>query len=456
MKAIPIAWSVGPWMSLKANAKELQCAMTLVNGQCFNWKCNEKGEWSGVVGSCLVGLKQVENDVLYMERFPGGTKSLDAKLRDYFQLDRFSLEKLYATWSKADPRFSEISKHIRGVRLLRQDPMECLISFLCSQNNNISRITGMLAKLRERYGTPLCVDETDEQHYVFPTLANLMKATEQELRDLGFGYRAKYIVASAKTLDEKGGEDWLMALRTKPREEVQESLLELQGVGRKVADCVALFCLDQLDCIPVDTHVWAIANRDYKKFLPKLHETKSITDTVYRVVGDFFRSHFGIHAGWAHSVLFTADLLAFRKHLPSHLWGLGKGEKRPKSETKEVVKVESSTVAVTVKSTPLRRIPKKQQADQPESVACVVKTERSTTRLSSGSTVKIEQVHAKQEIVIKQETMETTVKQEKLDDKDATYIKKELESKVLASLVKVEAGPSSQKKRKRLSEMCKK
>jgi len=84
----------------------------------------------------------------------------------------------------------------------------------------------------------------------------------------------------------------------------------------------------------VDTHVWQIACRDYKQFLPKLHETKSITDTVYRVVGDFFRSHFQTRAGWAHSVLFTAHLPAFREHLPPHLWNLGKGETKPPVTTK--------------------------------------------------------------------------------------------------------------------------
>lgn len=431
--------------------------MTLVNGQCFNWQPLEAGRWSGVIGGCLVGLKQVDNDVLYMERFPGGTASLDGRLRDYFQLDRFSLAELYARWSKVDPRFNEIAKHIGGVRLLRQDPVECLFSFLCSQNNHISRITGMLAKLREHYGTLLCKDETGQSHYTFPTLSQLLTATEQELRDLGFGYRAKYVVASAELLQKKGGESWLMGLRSKPREEVQQSLLELQGVGRKVADCVALFSLDQLDCIPVDTHVWQIACRDYKKFLPKLHQTTSLTDTVYRVVGDFFRTHFQVHAGWAHSVLFTADLASFRKHLPPDLWTAGKGEKRPKLEQKEGGAETLQLVASkkTKKLVPTDPVKVKMEPDlltAAELDTVKVKIERKT-RLSVDSLIK------KETQVLNTQTRR---KGETLIKKEATLIRQEVLSKVVRAVsVKKETEikqPVSQqlKKRKRLSEMSKK
>ena len=103
-------------------------------------------------------------------------------------------------------------------------------------------------------------------------------------------------------------------MREKTREECKAALLECSGVGPKVADCVALFSLDQAACIPVDTHVWRIARRDYDA---TLEEVASITPTVYERVGDLFRDRFGPTAGWAHAVLFAAELPAFRAALPA-------------------------------------------------------------------------------------------------------------------------------------------
>ncbi|KAI9679886.1 MAG: 8-oxoguanine glycosylase ogg1 [Caeruleum heppii] len=94
--------------------------------------------------------------------------------------------------------------------------------------------------------------------------------------------------------------------------EAHEQLLELQGVGPKVADCVCLMGLGWGEAVPVDTHVWQIAQRDYK-FGRGKH--KSLTKATYDAVGDHFRSLWGKEAGWAHSVLFTADLRAFAERL---------------------------------------------------------------------------------------------------------------------------------------------
>eukprot|EP01042_Synura_sphagnicola_P015920 gene15920-20164_t len=115
---------------------------------------------------------------------------------------------------------------------------------------------------------------------------------------------------------DMGGEQWLHSLRLKSREEVQNELLKLPGVGRKVADCVALFSLDKCDAIPVDTHVWDIACRDYDR---SLASAKSLTPTVYNAVGDLFRARFGAKAGWAHSLLFAAELPEFRSTLPEDI-----------------------------------------------------------------------------------------------------------------------------------------
>lgn len=170
--------------------------------------------------------------------------------------------------------------------------------------------------------------------YSFPSIEALASADEDKLRALGMGYRAKFIIGSAKLVLSKG-ENWLHNLRLlapvstvdvsmdsasieltenkNNRLAVQNYLQELPGVGRKVADCVALFSLDQWGAVPVDVHVKDIAIRDYSAVLK---DAKSLTPTIYENVGDIFRSKFGDKAGWAHSVLFAAELPEFRSLLP--------------------------------------------------------------------------------------------------------------------------------------------
>ena len=113
-------------------------------------------------------------------------------LTDYLQL-RVNLEQLYEQWSESDPHFKQISKHFTGIRMLRQDPVECLFAFICSSNNNISRISSMVGKLAAHYGEKI-VDLDGQEYYTFPRVSALAKdGVEDHLRSLGFGYRAKYI-----------------------------------------------------------------------------------------------------------------------------------------------------------------------------------------------------------------------------------------------------------------------
>ncbi|XP_052789177.1 uncharacterized protein LOC128223804 isoform X2 [Mya arenaria] len=201
-------------------------------------------------------------------------------LRDYLQLN-VSLENMYELWSESDENFRNVARTFTGIRMLRQDPIECLFSFICSSNNNISRITSMVEKLASNYGEKIM--ELDGQEYFsFPQVSSLAKdGVEERLRTLGFGYRAKYIQRSAEYIIAQGGEKWLYDLREMDYPDAKASLLKLCGVGAKVADCVLLMCLDKPGAIPVDTHVWQIAARDY---MPKLKQAKSLTDTLYNEI----------------------------------------------------------------------------------------------------------------------------------------------------------------------------
>eukprot|EP01084_Bolivina_argentea_P010616 19779_1 len=317
-------WS--PWMDLRVRPAELR-AHCLETGQTFQWRKvssnTEPESWLGVLNGCPLGIRSLDSTTLWRTRVSARSNkracstvddygNTEAILRDYFQLDT-PLAPLYNSWGKADPRTHSIVQRIRGIRVLRQDPVECLISFICSSNNNIARITLMLLKLRERFGQHVAdvnfEDSTNISLYSFPMLDELACATEEDLRGLGFGYRAKFVVLTVKDLKEKGGHKWLEGLRKYANPmEVQSLLCSFNGVGRKVADCVALFSLDKTGAIPVDTHVWRIAQRDFDS---TLLDAKSITPTIYNHVGDLFCSRYGSHAGWAHSVLFCAELPRF-------------------------------------------------------------------------------------------------------------------------------------------------
>jgi N-glycosylase/DNA lyase len=145
------------------------------------------------------------------------------------------------------------------------------------------------------------------------------------LRELGFGYRAKYIAETASIVSEEKPRGWLGSLgnpenpgwATTPildtgdpitYKKAQVELLSLSGVGPKVADCVCLMGLGWAEAVPVDTHVWQIAQRDYHFGKAK---TQTLTKVMYDSIGDHFRKIWGPQAGWAQSVLFTANLKSF-------------------------------------------------------------------------------------------------------------------------------------------------
>jgi len=153
--------------------------------------------------------------------------------------------------------------------------------------------------------------------FSFPEVAVLAKdGMEEELRNLNFGYRAKYIHQSAKLVQQNGGPEWLNGLRKLSYEETVKELMTLPGVGRKVADCIALFSMvrttskdsfsdhffhrtqDKPESVPVDTHIWQIATRDYAL----VAANKTLTDRIYLSIASLFRNLYGPYAGWANTV----------------------------------------------------------------------------------------------------------------------------------------------------------
>lgn len=316
--------------SLLCPKSELQLHVTLQCGQSFRWREISPGKWQGVIGHKVWSLTQDESHIHYTtypetsgdetstnpkqkqktkrtNKKDVGQEKLEAVLKDYFRLD-FSLEKLYDSWKKADLNFRLVCHEFTGVRMLNQDPVENVFSFICSSNNNIKRISMLVERLCQLYGTKIGTLDGITWHS-FPTVSSLAAdGVEETLRAQGFGYRAKFIHKSAQMIMERGGETWLHSLRSLSYEDCHAQLMTLHGIGAKVSDCICLMSMGHLSAIPVDTHVFQIAARDY---LPHLRSCKTVTQKVYCEIGDHFRKVFGEYAGWAHSVLFSADLKRF-------------------------------------------------------------------------------------------------------------------------------------------------
>ncbi|GFY76543.1 hypothetical protein TNIN_251781 [Trichonephila inaurata madagascariensis] len=329
------------WKKLSCNFSELNLDITLAAGQSFRWMKSADDEWLGVISGHVCSVKQdskgnilyqihnsVENGPNEQNHPPKKRQKLalsksqkisrkkcnnfsfnyEEMLKDYFNL-KFKLEDHYALWSKADENFRSVGKNYKGIRILRQDPVENLFSFICSANNNIPRITNMVGKLCSNYGEEL-FQIGDHIFYTFPTVDRLAADdVEEKLRTLGFGYRAKYINQTAKVLHKEKSSRWLESLREVSYKEAHQALLTLPGVGAKVADCVCLMSLDKYDAIPVDTHIWQVTVKDY---MPHLKSTKALTNKIYQEIGDFYRERFGEYAGWANTVLFANDLKMFK------------------------------------------------------------------------------------------------------------------------------------------------
>ena len=236
----------------------------------------------------LFSLCQTEHELKYYVHNNTLTDADAQILKDYFQL-HISCQQLMLKWSKQDKLMA--SNASSGVRILKQDPVETLIAFICSSNNNIPRITLMINKLCACYGT-LLGDHCNKEFYSFPQLKDLNQdGVEANLRDMGFGYRAKYVANAARYILQKHSPDWLESLIEVEYQEAWLALQELPGVGPKVADCVCLMGLGKTEAVPIDTHILQLAVKEYgvriKGKTLTLKKYKEIGNNTDKMLGDY-------------------------------------------------------------------------------------------------------------------------------------------------------------------------
>lgn len=262
-------------MEIDGNGIDL--ARTFSCGQAFRWKQYD-GMWFG----CALGEAvciEPRGSSLYLSC---GEAQLPYWIR-YLGLDR-NYDELYHLLL-ADERTAPCMEYSKGIRVLRQEPYEALISFIISQNNNVKRIAGIIERLCAAYGQPKTHCGVD--YYAFPTAEALSAAAKSDLERLGAGYRAQYIIDAAQASLCYDFD----ALRTLDFAEAKNTLMLFSGVGPKVADCVLLFGLGFDEAFPAD--VWI--NRAAKHLYPEEESKQACTLSARR---------FGSWAGAAQQYLF--------------------------------------------------------------------------------------------------------------------------------------------------------
>lgn len=259
---------------------------TLTSGQAFRWKPHGNA-WVGVIGNRWVRLQCKEAELLAQTAQPIADWDW---LTHYLQLD-LDLREVVATFPP-DPAMRSAICACEGLRLLRQDPWECLASFILSSTKQIVQIQQIVSLLCENFGRQIAVPESFPIARSFPTAARLALASEKELRNCKMGFRAPYLLASARRIAE--GKLDLQQLHSLPADEARAQLLELPGVGPKIADCVLLFAYGFQTAFPVD--VWVM------KALRELYFPRRRPSRLK--LQDFTQNYFGRNAGYAQQYLF--------------------------------------------------------------------------------------------------------------------------------------------------------
>lgn len=235
------------------------------SGQCFRMNEISDGEFEVIAGDKY--LRVYEGRV---KGFPQGVCfDVDEEEFESFWKHYFDLDTDYGRYIRSvdhkDEYLNRVIKLSSGIRILNQDLWEMIVSFLISQQNNISRIKKCIDNISKKYGTK-CINKYGGEYYAFPTPKQLALPDEDALMECNLGYRSKYVVRTANEVHS--GKLDLDIYRSCDYERAKTELLKLYGVGKKVADCICLFALHHIDAFPIDTHINQVLEKYYKDGFP--------------------------------------------------------------------------------------------------------------------------------------------------------------------------------------------
>ncbi len=251
-------------------------------GQCFRFEKIDELYYKITAYGKVLNIKQSGSRV---EMFPCTEREFENIWKKYFDMER-DYNEIKIAISQNDEIMKRAVEYADGIRILNQEPFECLLSFIISQNNNIPRIKGIIERMSEKYGSRL------ECGCLFPTLEELKNVSEEEFFELRMGFRAKYI---RDCLDKLiSGEVDLSKIDELDTEELLAMLLKIKGVGQKVADCTMFFSMGRREVFPID--VWV------KRVMEHLYFEGQ--DTSVKNIHNFAKNKWGDYAGYAQQYLF--------------------------------------------------------------------------------------------------------------------------------------------------------
>ena len=268
---------------IEVPAADFSLSASLSSGQTFRWTQHD-GWHYGFIGPAIVKIRQDGDRLLYDSSDQAVTPN---RLRRYFALDLDLLEILSSI--DVDMQIHHAIVRHRGLRILRQDGWETLASFICASFNNIKRIEGMIERLCQAHGDPVSLNGF--RGFSFPRPEVVAGVSERRLRSLGLGYRAPYLKATARLVAE--GRLPFDHLQRVDYDATKTALLGCEGVGDKVADCVALFGFEKYEAFPID--VWM--ERAMRYYFRHRKMTR-------KGLHDYARRHFGPYAGYAQQYLY--------------------------------------------------------------------------------------------------------------------------------------------------------
>ena len=273
--------------------RDFDAATIFESGQCFRFSREKNGSYTGVVRGCFANISyNNEEDIItiWSDYMPKSDKLRLRFWRDFLDLDR-DYREIKRALSDRDPVMEKAVLMGGGLHVLNQEPWETLISFIISQNSNIPRIRGCIEALCGLFGEKIGVFE-NRPLYAFPALHRLAEASEKDLDQCKLGYRAKYVVETARQVNVDGGA-FLDTAASAATEKLYEYLLSLSGVGPKVAHCVMLFSHKKTDVFPID--LWVA------RAMSKLY---GIEENDHEAMRRFATEHFSPWAGIAQMFLF--------------------------------------------------------------------------------------------------------------------------------------------------------
>lgn len=263
-------------------------------GQCFRWNQEEDGSYTGIAGGRIVNLQyDPETTTLTLENCT--EEDFQSFWKHYLDLDR-DYGRIKRSLGRGDKNMRRAIAAGQGIRILNQELWEIILSFLISQNNHIPRIKGCIENLASGFGTSAGVFRGKE-YFNLPSPEVLASLTVEDLSPCRLGYRAPYLIETAKQVMAAGGmeqvEQRLEKLRKKAPQETLNALMEFQGVGPKVANCIALFGAGRQDAFPVD--VWM------RKVMAQIY---GLDEKNVKAIEAFGRERFKKYGGFAQQYLF--------------------------------------------------------------------------------------------------------------------------------------------------------